>query len=128
LSGVIPGDDFGYCVAGAGDINGDGYSDIIIGADAVNSNTGAAYTYHGNPDGLKTTSGWQVAETQGGGMYGTSVASAGDVNSDGFSDIIVGAFMYTANQTKDGKAWLYLGSATGLSTIASWTATGSMAL
>lgn len=127
LNGISVNDEFGYCVASAGDINGDGYSDVVIDALGVSSNTGAAYTYHGSPDGLKTTSDWQTNSNQGSAYYGISVASAGDVNSDGYSDVIVGAYTYSTGFSQNGKAWLYLGSATGLSTIASWTAVGSMA-
>ncbi len=120
---------FGTSVASAGDVNGDGYSDIIVGAflfDNGQSDEGAAFVYHGGPDGLKTTSNWQVLEAQGGANYGLSVASAGDVNSDGFSDVVVGAYIYDQGFTDNGKAFLYMGSATGLSTTASWTAVGIM--
>lgn len=122
----VSNDYYGRCVASAGDINGDGYSDIIVGADGVSSNTGAAYTYHGSSDGLQTISYWQTLEAQAGANYGISVASAGDVNGDGFSDVIVGAYIYDQGFGDNGKAYLYLGSATGLSTTAAWTAVGTM--
>ncbi len=122
---------FGISVASAGDVNGDGYSDIIIGAngynDGANTDEGFAFVYHGSPDGLKTTSNWQVLETQGGANYGGTVASAGDVNSDGYSDVLVGAYIYNQAFNDDGKVFLYLGSAAGLSTTPAWTAFGSMA-
>jgi hypothetical protein len=118
-------------VASAGDVNGDGYSDIIIGAfqydDAGNANEGRAFVYHGSPSGLKSTSNWQTSETQAGANYGISVASAGDVNSDGFSDVLVGAYIYDQGSGDEGKAYLYMGSATGLSVTAAWTAIGSIA-
>ena len=117
-------------VSCAGDVNGDGYSDLIVGApqyDNPEVDEGAAFVYHGSPDGLKPTSNWQVLEVQGGANYGGTVACAGDVNSDGFSDVIVGAYIYNQVFNDDGKAFLYLGSAAGLSTTPSWTAFGSMA-
>ncbi len=126
LSGLTISCSFGFSLASSGDINGDGYSDIVISAPNLSINTGAAYTYHGSPNGLKTTSNWQVLETQGGANYGFSVASAGDVNSDGFSDVLVGAYIYDDGLSNNGKAWLYMGSAAGLSTTLSWTAIGSM--
>ncbi len=127
-SGLTISCSFGFSLSSSGDINGDGYSDIVIGAPNLSVNTGAAYTYHGSPDGLKTTSNWQVLEAQAGANYGLSVASAGDVNSDGYSDVLVGAYIYTSVNFRDGKAFLYLGSASGLSTTTSWTAVGSMAV
>lgn len=127
LSGLTISCSFGFSLASSGDINGDGYSDIVVGAPNLSSNRGAAYTYHGSPDGLKITNNWQVLEAQGGANYGYSVASAGDVNSDGFSDVIVGAYIYTTVNSRDGKAFLYLGSAAGLSLTTSWTGIGTMA-
>ncbi len=127
LNGISVNDEFGRSVASVGDVNGDGFSDIIVGAEGVSSYTGAAYIYHGSPNGLKTTNNWQVLEAQGGANYGLSVTSAGDVNSDGFSDVIVGAYIYDQGFGDNGKAWLYMGSAVGLSTTAAWTAVGSMA-
>ena len=121
---------FGNSVACAGDINGDGYSDVIIGAygydEGANTNEGRAYVYHGSPDGLTTSSSWQTESNQFSAYYGISVASAGDVNSDGYSDVLVGAYTYTTGASQDGKAYLYLGSATGLSITPAWTAIGSM--
>ena len=130
FEGNQDGASMGNCVAGAGDINGDGYSDIIVGAPDYNNveiDEGVAFIYHGSPDGLKITNNWQVLEAQGGANYGLSVASAGDINSDGFSDVLVGAYIYNQVSNDDGKAFLYLGSATGLSTTAAWTAWGTMA-
>ena len=122
---------FGISVASAGDVNGDGYSDVIIGAngynDGPNTDEGWAYVYQGSASGLNTTNNWQVIGPQAGATYGYSVASAGDVNSDGYSDVIVGAYIYSSVSGADGKAFLYLGSSTGLSTTASWTGIGSMA-
>ena len=116
---------FGYALASAGDVNGDGYSDVIIGAyqfDNVETNEGKAFVYHGSATGLATTPAWTAEGNQASAQFGRSVATAGDVNGDGFSDVIVGAPYYDNVQNDEGRAFLYSGSATGLSATAGWTA------
>jgi hypothetical protein len=85
-SGAVAGDLFGFSVAGAGDVNGDGFSDFIVGAHASDGGAGAAFVYSGATGAL-------LYEKHGvaGDLLGYSVASAGDVNGDGKSDFIVGA-------------------------------------
>ena len=112
----------GWSVSSAGDVNGDGYSDVIVGArlyDNGQSNEGAAFVYHGSASGLNTTHSSQLERNQANAHMGTSVASAGDVNGDGYSDVIVGAFLYDNGQTDEGAAFVYHGSSSGLSTTAS---------
>ncbi|MBS1565343.1 MAG: VCBS repeat-containing protein [Bacteroidetes bacterium] len=110
-------------VATAGDVNGDGYSDVIVGATGAGStNTGAAYVYFGSSTGLSTTVSWTGTGAASGSYYGYSVACAGDVNADGYSDILVGTY---ALGTNNGAAYLYLGSAAGPATSASWTGSGA---
>jgi hypothetical protein len=125
-SGNEAGDRFGYSVACAGDVNGDGYSEIIVGAPFVFSgyeNKGAAYVYSGSADGL--SNGAPMWSSSPADMYsakfGTSVASAGDVNADGYGDIIVGCPFYSCAHDQEGAAYVYLGSASGLALTASWT-------
>ena len=117
---------FGYSVASAGDVNRDGYADVIIGArlfDNGQTDEGRAYVYLGSAFGLGTTPAWTAEVDQSGAMFGSSVASAGDVNGDGYADVIVGApgFDTTVN-IDEGRAFVYLGSATGLSTAPFWSA------
>ncbi len=112
---------FGYSVASAGDVNGDGYSDVIVGAcfyDNGQTDEGAAFIYHGSSSGLSTTAASQLEENQASARFGTSVASAGDVNGDGYSDVIVGAYLYDNGQSDEGAAFIYHGSSSGLSTTA----------
>mgnify|MGYP000111778957 CR=1 FL=1 len=112
---------FGRSVASAGDVNGDGYSDVIVGAhlyDNGQSNEGAAFIYHGSSSGISTTAASQLEENQANAQFGRSVASAGDVNGDGYSDVIVGADLYDNGQTDEGAAFIYHGSSSGLSTTA----------
>src|SRR5262249_19327079 len=117
---------FGMSVASAGDVNGDGYADIIIGAPEATHGQGAegqAYLYYGSAGGIQTTPAWVTQPDQGAAQYGYSVASAGDVNGDGYSDVVVGA----PGEGTGGKAFVYCGSATGLATTPSWTGDPSQA-
>ncbi len=109
---------FGCSVGTAGDVNGDGYSDLIVGAylyDAGETDEGRAFVYHGSPSGLGTTPAWTGESNVAGAQYGYAVGTAGDVNGDGFSDVIVGAPLYANGQTAEGAAYVYHGSASGLS-------------
>eukprot|EP01030_Chromulinospumella_sphaerica_P019105 gene19105-biopygen16909 len=103
IGGVTPGDRFGAAVASAGDVNGDGYLDIIVGAthaDPNGANSGSAYVLFGTASGLPTdlattpldgTNGFHIRGANAGAFAGYSVASAGDFNGDGYGDLIVGA-------------------------------------
>ncbi|HMU08574.1 MAG TPA: FG-GAP-like repeat-containing protein [Ferruginibacter sp.] len=120
----------GYSVASAGDVNGDGYSDVIVGAKNYSngqSNEGAAFVYHGSPTGINTTAAATVESNQAFAEIGVSVASAGDVNGDGYSDVIVGADLYDNGQTDEGAAFVYHGSATGVNTTAAATVESNQA-
>jgi hypothetical protein len=115
----------GYCVSDAGDVNGDGYDDVIVGApyyDNVGTNEGRAYVYHGSASGLSGTPDWQAEGDQDYCRFGYAVAGAGDVNGDGYDDVIVGAPYYDNGQNNEGRAYVYLGSASGLSGTPAWTA------
>lgn len=112
LTGSVASSNFGMSVGGAGDVNGDGYGDVIVGAHAVSNFTGEAYVYLGSASGLATTVGSTLTGRDGaGGVFGYSVAGAGDVTGDGYADVIVGS---SGNGT--GAAYVYAGSATGTST------------
>ena len=93
----------GYSVAGAGDVNGDGYGDVIVGAmkyDAGEADEGAAFVFHGSPVGIANgnpaTASATLQSNQSFASFGASVAGAGDVNGDGYADVIVGADAYDA--------------------------------
>jgi hypothetical protein len=121
---------FGWSVSSAGDVNGDGFSDVIVGADGFSNGEafeGAAFVYHGSATGLSTSANWTAESNQGNARFGFSVSSAGDVNGDGFSDVIVGAYGFENDQFGEGAVFIYHGSATGLSTSANWTAVGNQA-
>ncbi len=119
----------GLSVAGAGDVNGDGYDDVIVGApfyDAGQTDEGAAFVFHGGPSGI-TTAGAASAATQlesdqsslnpftdSPPRFGISVSGAGDVNGDGYDDVIVGAPFYDAGQVDEGAAFVFLGGPAGI--------------
>ncbi|MCS6905471.1 MAG: FG-GAP-like repeat-containing protein [Bacteroidia bacterium] len=116
---------FGVSVAAAGDVNQDGYGDIIIGAylyDNGQTNEGAIFAFYGTPNGISRTPNWSAESNQASAQLGISVASAGDVNQDGYDDIIVGAYAYSNGQTGEGAAFLYKGSPNGLESTFSWSA------
>ena len=96
---------FGFSVSGAGDVNGDGYSDVIVGAytyDNGETNEGAAFIYHGSAGGINNTVAATLQGNQIAASFGTSVACAGDVNGDGYSDVIVGATQLDNGETNEG--------------------------
>ena len=88
---------FGYSVANAGDLNGDGYTDIVIGACYATK----AFVYYGGP-GFDGISDVDITDHTGEFLFGCSVANAGDLNGDGYTDLVIGAIV--AN-----KAFVYYG-------------------
>ena len=103
-------------------MNGDGYSDVIVGTYGDDNGEGRAYVYHGSATGLSTSYAWTAEGNQSNAFFGRSIASAGDVNGDGYSDVIVGAYLYDNGEDGEGRAYVYHRSATGLSTSYAWTA------
>jgi len=79
-------------VSTAGDVDGDGYGDVIVGANSYGENReGRAFAYQGGATGLATTAAWTADGTQTNSRLGRDVGGAGDVNGDGYADVIVGA-------------------------------------
>ena len=94
-------------------MNGDGYADAIIGIELWNegeTNEGGASLYHGSYSGLAASRSWHGQGNQSSAHYGASVGTAGDVNGDGYADIIVGVPNYNAPKPDEGRALLYYGN------------------
>jgi hypothetical protein len=99
IDGIDEFDNFGRSVSSAGDMNGDGFDDVIIGAPFADPGaTGKSYVVFGgaNPAAVDLTTldgstGFRIDGGEEFGGFGTSVSSAGDVNGDGFDDVIIGA-------------------------------------
>lgn len=112
----------GQSLASAGDINGDGFSDLIVGAhlyDKAQNNEGAVMIWHGSASGLDTAVASSLYSAQPESAFGYAVSAAGDVDGDGYDDILVGAPHYDNGQSEEGVAFLFKGTPNGISKIAS---------
>ena len=112
-----PGGYFGQSVGVAGDVDGDGYADVVVGA-PQQGDGGCAFLYAGGPTGLAASPSARLEDPEalGGGM-GWSVSSAGDVNGDGYADVIVGAWGRDAGALDEGGAFVFLGGPSGIDPI-----------
>ena len=129
-TGEADADNAGVSVAGAGDVNGDGFDDFLIGAnlnDDGGASAGAVYLVLGSatPTGVSLSTVVQYTGEAAGNQAGLSVAGGGDVNGDGFDDILIGAPLNNDGGASAGAAYLILGSATpasaSLSTAVQYT-------
>ena len=119
INGVSESDQSGFSVSGAGDINGDGLDDIIIGARVVNGGRGASYLVFGNSDGgivelddiddESDTRGFVLNGVDEGDLSGRSVSGAGDINGDGLDDLIIGALQANPNGSNSGASYVVFG-------------------
>ena len=127
INGETADDAAGHSVASAGDVNGDGFSDLIIGAygaDPNGSTSGASYVVFGKATGFAAVvelsaldggNGFQISGEAAGDVTGFSVSSAGDVNGDGLSDLIIGAYGADPNGLHSGASYVVFGKETGFS-------------
>ena len=125
LDGVVAGDQLGFSVSTAGDVNGDGIGDVIVGANNADPNggkSGSSYVVFGSDQGfaaslalssLDGSNGFRLDGVAVNDLSGFSVSSAGDVNGDGIDDIIVGAFGADPNGGNSGSSYVVFGSDQG---------------
>ena len=117
--GVLVGEDddthAGWSVAGVGDVNGDGFDDVAVGSwqdDEGGAYAGAVYVVHGpitgSINGLLADA--KLVGAEAGDHAGWSVAGAGDVNRDGYADLVVGGY---GSEGGSGKAWIVHGPVSG---------------
>ena len=123
LNGIDEGDFSGTSVSGAGDINGDGIDDLIIGADSADPNdnnfTGQSYVVFGSkkrfPSSLELSAldgsnGFTLNGINEGDATGRSVSKAGDINGDGIDDLIIGAAQASPNGDSSGESYVVFGN------------------
>jgi len=136
-SGWTPekGAGFGYAVEGVGDVNGDGFDDVAVGEPWVDSSrcppaahnnnqpgpASRVHLFRGSPNGLQSSTSWtkRFDNDRTRSCFGYKL-DAGDVNGDGYDDLLVGAKTHVNPNGANGKAFLYRGSASGLSSSADW--------
>ena len=120
-SGYAPPGYYGHALAAAGDLDGDGYDDLVAGASretSLSGGDGAAYVDYGSPTGVDTSREEQLVspDAVGGSEFGSALAS-GDVNGDGYSDLAIGAWSH-AHLASTGAVYLFLGGAAGIEPVA----------
>jgi len=109
----------GWRVSGAGDVNGDGFDDFLIGApyhDENDNENGKVYLILGRSSGWKTHLSEADASFYGEGLddeAGWDTQGAGDVDGDGYHDFLIGAWYNDANGTDAGKMYLIKGKPSG---------------
>jgi hypothetical protein len=114
LEGAAPGERLGERVSGAGDVDADGYDDVLVTTAqyATVPPTFRVHLYRGTPLGIGATAALSLSATTPGDEFGVSVSEAGDLDADGFADVLVSG-------TSDGVAavYVYFGAPTGLDPV-----------
>ena len=119
IPGIVANGYLGYSVSTAGDINGDGKADLVLGAYDVSSDTGEAYVIFGQASGwpasfnlatLNGANGFAIPGIAANGYLGISVSTAGDINGDGKADLVLGAYGVSSDT---GEAYVIFGQASG---------------
>jgi pectate lyase len=111
FDGENPGDMFGREMDMGGDVNGDGYGDLIFGCRAWSSLRGRAYLYYGGPrDSMDSTCDKMFTGESAGDEFGSSVCLF-DVDKDGYADVMIGARKYSKNTppSYEGRMYMYWG-------------------
>lgn len=124
INGTSLGDYAGASVSAAGDFNGDGLADLIVaapGRGGVSGSFGRTYLVYGHTSGdiqlsavAAGSGGFAIDGQLGGDTSGVSVSYAGDVNGDGFADLVIGAPGYSGTLANQGRAYVLFGGTSGL--------------
>ena len=129
ITGESAADVAGLEVSSAGDVNGDGIGDLVVGArlnDASGTDAGAAYVIFGTTSSVSAvnldnvasgTGGFKITGEAAGDQVGFAVSSAGDVNGDGLDDLLVGARFNDAGGTDAGAAYVIFGTASSVTAV-----------
>ena len=130
ITGEAAGDEAGVWVSEAGDVNGDGIDDVLVGArrnDGGGGDSGAAYVIFGTTSSVSAvnlddvagggTGGFKITGEAGGNFAGNSVSSAGDLNGDGIDDFLVGANLEGSGGSQAGAAYVFFGTTSGVSSV-----------
>ena len=98
------------------DFNGDGYADILAGAnadDGLRVNQGRAFVWEGSATGPGAVFHLAPPDMQGDGRFGIACAALGDIDADGYADAVIAAYRLDVNATEDGAVYIYRGSGGG---------------
>jgi hypothetical protein len=109
LTGTGIRDHFGRSVSDVGDVNKDGYDDLVVGAPQNNTgglSAGRTFVYYGGMT-MKNVPDLIFTGEADYNIFGCSVSGAGDIDKDGYKDILVGAFGNAANGSYTGRAYIY---------------------
>ena len=129
IEGVDYSDRLGARTEEAGDVNGDGYEDVLVNAlgDAtISGYEGITFLYYGSATGPSTTPDWYFEGDQNNAYLGESI-SGGDLNGDGYSDILIGSSRYNTFAIDDGIVYAFFGGPDGPSELPDWYATSGIA-
>jgi hypothetical protein len=116
------GSGLGSALSSAGDLNGDGFDDLVMGAwewSDGHTQEGGVFVYYGGTT-LSAEPDWQFESDQANAELGRSVAHVGDLNGDGYADLVVAAPRFDSGQNDEGRLWAYYGGPDGLGETWDW--------
>ena len=114
---------YGKALTSMGDANNDGYDDIVVGSpryDNGQDDEGRVWVYFGSSTGVLTSTAWYTESNRAASLFGATVSGAGDVNNDGYDDLLVGSSEYANGQYNEGAAWLFYGASGNALSASGW--------